>query len=375
MVLIYRFVLISLASCLTLDRIANAIGAVASTNEADDATERGNPAANKGSIHDDKKAAHSISLSEGRKTPMRKLISTKKQYYKRKAERKLILAKPDDSKELSVQRQKQALLAKIEHERSLKSIANKKRYRLMEFAIRTDSATLKEQQMWESKLRTKAYRSSSPTHEKKYQRFLQNKKEKDKLKRKAKKNKEDIPSSLQKRGEPRSFDLNIDAEEPTGEQVESHVNTHPVQEKPSIVDRSRGKTYIPVNMLTKEQRDAINARKRMQYQQRKQKWKEALTDESKMTPKLKKQMENFKAKGKAASHRYVKKLKALSATGEITQKQAMTLGMYHRNKTWREASPTNMKLYKEKCKKDYARALEKKKQSSKRPVNQKEPTT
>jgi hypothetical protein len=66
-------------------------------------------------------------------------------------------------------------------------------------------------------------------------------------------------------------------------------------------------------------------------------------------------MESSKRSNKAATSKYLKKLKTLSSQGLATEKQENTIGLYNRNKRWRESSPTNMKRYKEKNKKDYIR--------------------
>lgn len=127
--------------------------------------------------------------------------------------------------------------------------ANKRRYRRLQFAVRTDSATPHEQSIWDARLKTKAYRSSSPSHEEKYQRHLQNKNEKAKEKRESEENRKGDSPSLQKRGEPRSFDLNVDAEEAGQEEVQSQENMQTAEEVLLKIIRSKGKKYIPVSMV------------------------------------------------------------------------------------------------------------------------------
>jgi hypothetical protein len=75
------------------------------------------------------------------------------------------------------------LFAQIEHEKAIRRIANKKRYRRLQFSVLTDSATPAEQRLWDTKLRTKAYRDSDPILEERYQKELQSKRDKNKAKK------------------------------------------------------------------------------------------------------------------------------------------------------------------------------------------------
>jgi hypothetical protein len=110
---------------------------------------------------------------------------------------------------------------------------------------------------------TRAWRESSPTnmklYQEKYKKDYERRKEKTlKTERKnvtSSNNQSQSTSPLQKRGEPKSFDLNVQLEEHEGEEVQSQSSKGPsvqhAQELPQLKpNQSRKKRYIPVSEVS-----------------------------------------------------------------------------------------------------------------------------
>lgn len=128
----------------------------------------------------------------------------------------------------------------------------------MQFSVLTGSATPAEQRMWDTKLRTKAYRASDPKLEERYQKELQSKRDKTKAKQDEKLKSTQIQeisqtTHLRKRGEPKSFDLNVELEEYSGEEVQSKSPVQHTQAVPPKIDRLKGNYYKPVHTVSVSQ--------------------------------------------------------------------------------------------------------------------------